>query len=79
MLMPLVVGKDQAEKVLLVGRLETSQASFMKADGIFLWVLRSRSAWESPKQLPQAGVGVTPYPILQILGFFPWVAVLTGG
>ena len=79
MLMPLVVGKAQAEKVLSVGRPETSQASFMKADGIFLLVSRSGSAWESPQWLPQAGVDVAPYPILQILGFFPWVVVLTGG
>ena len=77
--MPLLVGKAQAEKVLLVSRPETSKASFVKADGIFLLVSRFGLAWESPWWLPQARVGVAPYPILQILGFFPWVAVLTGG
>ena len=64
MLKPLVVGKAQAEKVLLVSGLETCQASFAKADWIFLLVSRSGSAWESPQQLPQAGVDVAPYPIL---------------
>ena len=64
MLTPLVLGKAQVEKVLLVGRLETSQVSFAKADGIFLLVSRCGLAWESPWQLPWAGVDVVPYPIL---------------
>ena len=48
MLKPLVLGKAQVEKVLLVSGLETSQALFTKADGIFLSVSRCVLAWESP-------------------------------
>ena len=39
--MLLLVGRAQAEKVLLVDGLETSQVSSMKADRIFLSVSRS--------------------------------------
>ena len=37
--MPLLVGRVQAEKVLLADGLETSQVLSMKAGGIFLSVL----------------------------------------
>ena len=49
-LMPLLVGRVQVEKVLLVDGLETSQVLSMKAGGIFLLVLRSRLARGSPQQ-----------------------------
>ena len=75
--MLLLVGMVQVEKVLLVNGPETSQVSSVKAGGIFLLVLRSGLAGGSPQWQSLAGVGVAPYPILQILGSFPWAAVLT--
>ena len=48
--MPLLVGRVQVEKVLLVDGLETSQVSSMKGGGIFLSVSRSGLAGGSPQQ-----------------------------
>ena len=63
--MPLLVGRVQVGKVLLVDRLGTSQALSMKAGGIFLSVSRSRLAgeflsvantgWEGCKTLSNPG------------------------
>ena len=69
-LMPLLVGRVQAEKVLLVDGLETSQVSSVKVGGIFLLVLRSGLAGGSPRWQPLAGTGLALYPIQQILGSF---------
>ena len=46
--MPLLVGRVQAEKALLVDRSATSQVLSFKAGGIFLSVSRSRLARGSP-------------------------------
>ena len=79
MLMLLLVWRVQAEKALLVDRLETSQVLFVKAGRIFLLVLRSGLARGSPQQQPLVRMGTAFDPIQQTLWFFPWVMVLAQG
>ena len=77
--MPLLVGRAQVEKALLVDGSETSQVLSVKAGGIFLSVSRSRLAGASPWQQPLAGMGAAFDAIPQILQFFPCIAVLVQG
>ena len=63
MLMPLLVGRAQAEKALSVDKLETSQVLSVKAGRIFLSVSRSGWARGSPQQQPLAGMGAAFNPI----------------
>ena len=65
--------------MLLVGGLETLQASSVEAGGIFLLVSRSGLAGGSPQQQSLARMGEAFYSIAQTLGFLPWVAVLAQG
>ena len=68
--MPLLVGRVQAEKVLLVDGLETSQVLSVKAGGIFLLVLGSGLSGGSPWLQPLARMGVALYPSHELWGSF---------